>query len=204
MKFPFNRQVCIFIMGVILVANSVYANTTIIAIRTEKAVFIGADSKAVPLPAPKCKIEQAGDIFFAITGTPAFSSQWIEIPLKPQETVFDFHDIIRDLGMTKIPIANKVFRIEEVLRTNLPLILEGMRETYANFCIDYPRNKIVIGVVIAGIENNIPVLYVREAKITTDCIEPVAIDIKTVNHAEPPKAMMSRPFVEQGATLPIS
>ncbi len=179
-----------------------YANTTIITIRTGNAVFIGADSKAVPLPTPKCKIEQAGDIFFAITGSPAFFFQWIEISGERQETIFDFHDVIRTIGMTNFSIDDKVSQIETVLRSTLLFMLENMqRIDQKTFCANYPRDKIVLGVVIAGIENNIPVFYVREARITTECIEPVAIDIKIVNHSEPPKSINVNISGEQDAIL---
>ncbi len=161
--------------------------TTIVAIRAENGIFIGADSKAGGSPVKACKIFQSGNIFFAFSGHPTIKITLIEIPRKPVETkIFSIYEIVAEIAVAQAPINKKIEAFEATIRAVLPPIMESVRQNdLDHFCVEFFKgDKIILSAVIVGVVNNIPVLYGRQFKITTNCEEAVIIDVTSINLAD--------------------
>lgn len=132
--------------------------TTIVAVKTPKEIYIGADSKVTDTfgntaaNAQACKIVQAGSLFFAYAGFARDNQTGFSIPQialdalnqKPEASIAERVDIL-----TKTVV--------EKLNVELPLLKQSSFPTY--------REKIdgrtFLKILVAGFEKNKPVVLLR-------------------------------------------
>ncbi len=181
-----NLKICSSLVALIFTfffSISISAATTVVAIRTEKSVFIGADSK-IGDSSKRCKISQAGDVFFAFAGYPIIMWDILNVPHSPiKKEAFNIYKIIAEIELMNAPIAKKVETFESITRDTLTKILEITRQNDpVAFCRRFVEgDKPTLSVIIAGVDHAVPVLYGREFRITTKCEEPVVLAVTPMN-----------------------
>ncbi len=148
-------------------SNTAFA-TSIVAVRNDNEIVIGADSKTMltggdgsrlePESIEKCKIVQVGNLFFASAGSAGIGSVEFFGNTDPE---FNMKEAIaKGLG-GKGDIADKVKKLERVLVGNLTQIAEKARQDNAAFMLKRFVNQPIHTVLIAGSDNNDLVLMVR-------------------------------------------
>jgi hypothetical protein len=168
---------------------SVSTATTLVAVRDDKGIFIAADGKWIGEEANRCKIGQSGDIFFGLASTPLIKEETFYILRPPTEReVFNAYKIIDDAARVPSRITRKIDIIETRLVTALTSILEYIRGKYPSKfqSIFLKDDKVVLSVVIAGIDHSTPMLYGREFKLTSDCCTPVTLHVERRNYTHQP------------------
>jgi hypothetical protein len=151
-------------------SSTVFA-TSIVAVRASNEIVIGADSKTTLLPGSgageaggiaKCKIVQAGDLFFASAGSAGVGPADFPGHLYPQ---FDLTKIIAKSLQGDGPIADRVKNLETVLVANLTLIAEKAQQEDAAFFLKRFVGHVLDTIIIGGIQNGEPVLMVRAFRL---------------------------------------
>jgi hypothetical protein len=151
----------------ILTSTFVFAHsaiaTTIIAIRTDKEIFLGTDSKIKierDRPTTQCKIRQIGDLYIAFTGKPVL------IKYK-----FDAYDIAAKAFSTKGTVADKVTVLEKELQKRMEPALDAMRNsdaaTFNKWYAEDVKDRMALQVIVAGNQDGIPVLCTLEYRINS-------------------------------------
>lgn len=167
--------------------SSIAIASTVIGIRTANEIILGADSKAAGSDAMACKIIEAGDIYFAFSGRPSINivvTTISHIPIK--EKAFDAAELAVKVGKAGGSIASRVALFDSAIKANLFPILQFIWENQRDhFCKTFlVGDQIVLTAIIAGIENNIPVLYKRSYHIANNCETPVALKVDPVNRID--------------------
>jgi hypothetical protein len=151
-------------------SSTVFA-TSIVAVRDSDQIVIGADSKTTLLPGSgageagsiaKCKIVQAGDLFFASAGSAGIGPVDFPGDIYPR---FDLREIIARGLQGSGGIIDKVKNLETVLAANLTLIAEKARQEDAVFFLRRFVGHTVDTVIIGGIQDGEPVLLVRTFRL---------------------------------------
>ncbi len=143
--------------------------TSIVAVRSNDEIVIGADSKTTLTSAgsgagniAKCKIVQAGNLFFASAGYAGIGPAEFPVAVDPE---FDLKEIIakglRGNGM----IGDKVDRLEKVVVANLARIAEEARQDNAAFFAARFLNHPAYTIMVGGIEQGELILIVRTFKL---------------------------------------
>ena len=147
----------------LLPAMAVFAAraTTIVAVKTRKEIFIGADSKVTDTfgsasANQACKIVQAGDAFFAYAGFARDIQTGFSIPqigmdalnLEPELAI-----AARTETLTKTVI--------EKLNVELPLLKQNSFVTYR----EKIEGQTFLRILVAGFEKGKPVLLVRKFRL---------------------------------------
>jgi hypothetical protein len=145
--------------------------TSIVAIRDGDEIVIGADSKTTLLPGSgaaaagsiaKCKIIQAGNLFFASAGSAGIGPASVPGDIYPE---FDLSGIIAKGLQGSGRIADKVRNLETVLAANLTRIAEKARKEDAAFFLTRFLRRTIDTIIIGGIEDGQPVLMVRSFRL---------------------------------------
>jgi hypothetical protein len=147
--------------------------TSVVAVRNNDEIVIAADSKTTltqawdsmgePESIAKCKIVQAGNLFFASAGSAGIGS--VE-SYGNVDSVFNLKEVIAKGLAGKGRIADKVNKLEKVLVINLAQIAEKARQDDAAFFLERFVKHPIHSVIIAGLENEELVLMVRTFKLS--------------------------------------
>jgi hypothetical protein len=160
---------CIFI--VLLLPSGVCA-TSVVAVRNNDEIVIGADSKTTltrvnynlrePDGIAKCKIVQAGNLFFASAGSAGIGP--VDLP-GYVDPAFNLKELItRGLGRDG-DIGERVRNMEKVLLLNLTQIAEKVRKDNPVFFLQKFVQYPVHTIIIAGLEDEELILMVRTFRL---------------------------------------
>ncbi len=152
-----------FLIAVVMIQflSSVTRATTIVAVKTQNEIVIGADSKVTDTfgnasANQACKIVQAGNVFFAYAGFARDTRTNFSIPqiaadalnFKPELSVTEKTKILADTVAAKLNIE-------------LPLLKKSEWVTYR----EKIEGKIFLKIIVAGFEKNKPVILVRKFRL---------------------------------------
>lgn len=160
-----------FFLVLLLLPSGVSA-TSIVAVRNDDEIVIGADSKTTltqvyynvrePEDIAKCKIVQAGSLFFASAGSAGLGP--VDMPgyVSPE---FNLKELIAHGLRGDGKIGEKVTNLEKLLVLNLTQIAERVRKDNPAFFLQkfvrYPAHTIII----AGLEDENLILMVRTFRL---------------------------------------
>jgi hypothetical protein len=168
------RSLLTLTVSLLLLPSSAFA-TSIVAVRNNDEIVIGADSKTTltqvyenvrePEGVVKCKIVQAGRLFFASAGSAGIGPVALRGHIDPEFNVKEL--IARGLG-GEGKIGEKVRRLEKVIVLNLTQIAEKVRQDNPAFFfqrfVSYPAHTIII----AGLEDEKLILMVRTFRLVVE------------------------------------
>ena len=131
------------------------SQTTIVAIRTPKEVWIGADSKAAAIRNKSitksvCKIRQVDSLFFAFAGLPKY-----------KKSGYDLVAVVNEACRNGGTISNKVKTFDTLIAAPLSRALKRIKRYQPAYFHQEIEGKAVIQVLFAGIENGAPVFFMR-------------------------------------------
>lgn len=147
------------IIAILLIIPSNLANaTTIVVARAANEIVIGADSKVTDtygkeLDSQVCKIQQVGNLFFAVEGL-----------LRDKATGFNVPEIVSRALQLKpdATAAEKVNILTGFLTTELFAELNRVRRDSADEFHTKLEGQTFLRIVVAGFENNRPLVFVRQ------------------------------------------
>ncbi|MCL5024270.1 MAG: hypothetical protein M1497_13080 [Nitrospirae bacterium] len=153
------------IFALLSFASSTAFATSIVAVMNNDEIVIGADSKTTLIQAgrgkgdpeniTKCKIVQAGNLFFASAGSAGIG------PAGAVDPEFDIRETIARGLLTGGGIDEKVGNLEKALVAGLTRIAEEARQDNAAFFLKSFVGQPVHTVIIGGLDNGELVLRVR-------------------------------------------
>jgi hypothetical protein len=160
------------IFVILFLAPSNAFATSIVAVKDNDVIVIGADSKTTLTSAgngvgdagsiQKCKIVQAGNLFFASAGYAGISQAGFPGNVEPE---YDLKEIIAKELQGDGSIADKVGDLEKVLAANLTRIAEEARKDNAAFFLTRFVRHPVHTIIVGGIDNGELVLMVRTFRL---------------------------------------
>jgi hypothetical protein len=165
------------IIGIVVflsVASSTAFATSIVAVKNNDEIVIGADSKttltsvgtgaAGPAEITKCKIVQEGDLFFASAGSAGIGPAGLPGDVDRE---FDLKEIIAEGLRGNGSIADKVGNLERLLVANLTRMAEKVRQDNPAFFLAKFVKSPVHTVIVGGRDNGELVLMVRTFRLIT-------------------------------------
>ena len=145
--------------------------TSVIAVRTPDEIVIGADSflgnESGHQVATICKIRQARDTFFAVSGVPIVQGEGID---------FNIYKIASAIFSRKLPIEERIETYDAIVKWNLIKIVDRVRTDEALFDLVYHSQgnvAISLTVVLAGTE--FPIVYNIDHIVMSSVYEPAII-----------------------------
>lgn len=159
------RIISIFII-MSLLSSTAFA-TSIVAVRNNDEIVIGADSKTTLISAfsvedpkgiSKCKIVQTGNIFFASAGSVGIGPAGVPGNIEP---ALDMREIVAKGLEGEGRIADKVDGLEKILVASLSQIAEKARQENAVFFMERFAKYPIHSVIVVGLDNEELVLLVR-------------------------------------------
>jgi hypothetical protein len=160
------------ILVILFLGSSSAFATSIVAVKDGDVIVIGADSKTTLMSAgsgigeagsiSKCKIVQAGNLFFASAGYGGVSRAGVPCDVDPE---YDLKEIIAGELQGNGSIAGKMGNLEKVLVANLTLIAEKARKDNAAFFLARFVRHPVYTIIVGGLDNGELVLMVRTFRL---------------------------------------
>jgi len=185
---PFLRNLILLLTENLLFLQCVSAQTTILAVRASNGIIIASDSlQKVIIPStcvgvPEksvrqsvCKIYQFGNIFYATSGS----------LLSNPMTGFIGDKVIAKAFQKDKDIADNVDRFGNELQDPLKEAIENVKIEYPDYFEQNIFNHEPVQLLIAGIENGVPILMTRGFKVASSLGEPVRIEINKQGCKEP-------------------
>jgi hypothetical protein len=164
-------RILIGILVFLSLGFSTASATSVVAVRNDDEIVIGADSKTTltaigepgePESVPKCKIVQTGSLFFASAGSagvgPAVHGGDFEPELDLKKTIAE--GLLGDGG-----IDERVRNLEKVLVSDLTRIAEEARQENTAFFLQRFVRHPVHTVIVGGLQDGEPVLIVRTFRL---------------------------------------
>jgi len=146
--------------------------TSVVAVRDDDEIVIGADSKTTltrtggdadgPESIAKCKIVQTGNLFFASAGFAGIGPAGPGGDVDPE---FDLKETIAEGLLGSGGIAGKVGNLERVLVADLTRIAEEARRDNASFFLKRFVRHPVHTFIVGGLDNGELVLMVRTFRL---------------------------------------
>lgn len=177
------RIISIFII-MFLISSTAFA-TSIVAVRNNNEIVIGADSKTSltpmlnsvgdPKSIAKCKIVQVGNIFFASAGFAGIGTEKFPGNIDPE---FNLEEIIVNALKGKWSIADKLNNLEKILVANLSQIAEKARLENAAFFVDRFVKYPMYSIIVAGSDNEELILMARTFKLIISPSGSLTFDIR--------------------------
>jgi hypothetical protein len=172
----FFSSLILLLAGNFLFSQRVSAQTTIVAIRASNGIIIASDSlQKIIIPGPDapaksirqsvCKIYQLGNIFYAASGL-----------LSNPKTGFDVDKVIAESFQKDADIADNASRFEKEIQKSLKEALENVKIESPNYFEQSIYSGDIVQILIAGIENNVPILVVLGFTVVSSLHEPVRIE----------------------------
>ena len=175
----FFASLILLLAGNFLFSQRVSAQTTIVGIRASNGIIIASDSLQkfiIPSTGPDapaksiresvCKIRQLGNIFYAISGSLVSNTK----------TGFDVDKVIAESFQKDADIADNASRFEKEIQKPLEEALENVKIEHPNYFEQSIYSHDFIQILIAGIENNVPILVVLGITVVSSLHEPVRIE----------------------------
>jgi hypothetical protein len=154
-----------------LASSSAFA-TSIVAVKDGDVIVIGADSKTTLTSAAsgvgeagsisKCKIVQAGNLFFASAGYGGIGRTGSPCGVDPE---YDLKDIITGELRGNGSISDKMGNLEKVLVATLTRIAEKARKDNAAFFLTRFAKHPVYTVIVVGLDNGELILLARTFRL---------------------------------------
>jgi hypothetical protein len=165
------QRILALFMVLLLLPSAAFA-TSIVAVRNNDEIVIGADSKttltqvydSVPEPqgVVKCKIVQAGGLFFASAGSAGIGRITLGGYVEPE---FDVKELVARGLSGEGKIREKVGGLEKLLVLNLTQLAEKIRRDNPAFFMQRFLKNPVHTIIIAGLEDEKLVLMVRTFRL---------------------------------------
>ena len=161
-KLTNNQLARLLITGVLIQSLSSAAKaTTIVAVKTDTEIVIGADSKVTDTFGNAsikqvCKIVQAGNVFFAYAGFARDSKTGFSIPQIASAALNQKPGL--SIG-EKTKILTRL--VTEKLNAEIPLLKKNDFVTYR----EKIEGKIFLRILVAGFEKDKPVLLLRQFRL---------------------------------------
>ncbi|MFZ3136144.1 MAG: hypothetical protein WA126_01995 [Thermodesulfovibrionales bacterium] len=154
-------------------------STSIISIRTAKDIFIGADSFVGDISeyqvGTDCKIRQAGNVFFAISGKPI---------VKVEGGNLDIFKIAKDIFSRNIPIQERITTYDLIVKWNLIKIIDAIRHKSDIFNLFKRGDSIAVSITIVMKGDMFPVAYHIDHNVISSSEEPAMIKSVIINSTE--------------------
>ncbi len=177
------RIISIF-LSMFLISSTAFA-TSIVAVRNNDEIVIGADSKTTLTPVcsgveypqriAKCKIVQAGEIFFASAGSAGIGPAKFPGNIDPE---FNLKELIAKALEGEGSLAEKVDHLEKILVVNLSQIAERARQENAAFFMERLAQYPIHSVIIAGLDNEQLVVMARTFRLSISPSGSLSFDIR--------------------------
>ncbi|MFH0845770.1 MAG: hypothetical protein V1930_09845 [Pseudomonadota bacterium] len=141
-------------------AGPVFAQTTLVAIRTPQEIWIGADSK-VNLLLPKavsrsgCKIRQVGNFFIGYAGLAEYT-----------KTNYDLVTLVNEACMKGGTLEDKVRAFDGVIVNPLSHALKYIKRTHSRYYRQKIHGKAAVQIVFAAVEEGVPIIHVRYLNVS--------------------------------------
>ncbi len=153
--------------------------TSIVAVRNSDEIVIGADSKTTltlvqsggQTSLTKCKIVQAGDLFFASAGSAGIGPAGLPGNISPE---FDLKETIAAELRGDGTMKEKVDRLEKVLVADLTRIAEKVKQDNPSFFLQKFVNAPVHTVIVGGTDKGELVLMVRTFSLISSPFRPLS------------------------------
>jgi hypothetical protein len=175
--FQNSLRVCVFLL-IGLIADGTghaQAQTSIVGIRTANTIVIGSDglnrNRFTGETKKRCKIQQIKNVVFSA------ASSYGENP----QTNFSVWDIAREACQEEGTVQEKMKRFVATVEPRLVAELERMRNISLDAYRKSVENKIMLQAMIAGFDNNVPVLLIREFVLTNTDTSPVLFRVIPTN-----------------------
>jgi len=174
-KIPYAYSTGIILLLCFFPFQLALGQTSIVAIRLNDQVVVGADSKIhleeatglkIPVSEPICKIGKGDGFFFATSGL-----------LAVKETGYNANKIISEAPKINGTIEQKIERLEEMIKTPLTESLERHRRVYP---WNYPYTsgtKPALEIVFLAVEKDSPFLLRRDFIPITSAFDSVEMNI---------------------------
>jgi hypothetical protein len=154
-----------------LTSSSAFA-TSIVAVKDGDVIVIGADSKTTLTSEAnavgeagsisKCKIVQAGNLFFASAGYGGIGRTGSPCGVDPE---YDLKDIITGELRGNGSISDKMGNLEKVLGATLTRIAEKARKDNAAFFLTGFAKHFVYTIIVGGLDNGELILLARTFRL---------------------------------------
>jgi len=174
--------------------DSFLSGTTVVAIRNDNQVTVGADSKGTWYGKQKttqthCKIRQTGSLFYAFAMMTEHPQSGYSIPA-----------IVNQVSQSNGSILQKAAFFENIVRDPIIRALEMIRRDYPD---DFKRKHLkdpVLQIIFFGFEVNAPVLLARQFRVntSTDGSLQLTIDRNDCPGMECPKGLARLTMGEHG------
>jgi hypothetical protein len=134
------------------------APTTIVVVRTPTVIYIGADSRITDIrnesrTSTACKIRRAGDLFYAFSGFPRIPG------VKP-----GLMEIIQVAAEGGGSITEMVEAFDDTIADTWSGGLQKLKQKHPKFYKEEIRDRNLLQIAIAGIQNRKPVFFMRHLK----------------------------------------
>ena len=170
---------------ILLFMSSTAFATSIVAVRNNDEIVIAADSKTTlttvgasvgePESIAKCKIVQAGNLFFASAGSAGIGPVEFFGNLDP---LFNLKEVIAEGLAGEGRIVDRVNNLEKVLTINLANIAEKARQDNAAFFLERFVKYPIHTLIVAGLDNEELVLMVRTFKLIISPSGSISFEIR--------------------------
>lgn len=178
------RRKSVFIIFFLLAPVSAFS-TSIVAVRSPGEIVIGADSSTTltridnesenPKCMEKCKIVQAGDVFFASAGFAGVGPARRPGSIYPE---FNLKKIIIKGLASKGTINAKLDNLEKTLVMELSGIAGKAKKDSPAFFVEKFARRPLFTLIIAGLEDGIPVLMVRTFRLKSLAEGAMSFDVE--------------------------
>ena len=176
------RMTSIFVI-LFLMSSTAFA-TSIVAVRSNDEIVIGADSKTSLTPMlnnmtdpkgiEKCKIVQTGNIFFASAGFAGIGPAKFPGNIDPE---FNIAEIIVNALKGEGSIECKVNNLEKILVANLSQIVEKERVENAAFFADRFVRYPIFSIIVVGFDNDDLIIMDRTFKLIISPLGSLSFEI---------------------------
>jgi hypothetical protein len=170
-------------MLLLLLSSPAFA-TSVVAVRNNDEIVMGADSKTTLTPAfdrsgtpdavTKCKIVQTGNLFFASAGSAGIVPATLRLNGDPD---LDLKEVIAEVLGGEGGIGEKVDNLEKILAVSLTQIAEKARQESAAFFLERFVKRPLHTVIIAGLDHEELVLMVRTFRLVVSMSGALSVEI---------------------------
>ena len=159
---------------------SIANSTSVITVRTPDEIIIGADSFLGNEDGNQigtiCKIRQAGETFFAVSGVPLVRGAGID---------FDTYKIATAIFSRKLPIEERLAIYDAIVKWNLIKVIDRVRQDKALFDLVYNhKDNVALSLTVAMTGGVFPTAYRIEHTVMSSANEPARISSVTKNYTD--------------------
>lgn len=162
-----------------LLINSVAAQTTIVAARSQKEVVLAADSRGTSATDPQkstqiCKIARCGKMYVGLAGFYKISVNGVS---------FDAPQILAQSCTEDRSSRDQVATFERLASRSLTRFLQEVQKREPFYYADQVRQQTGLNLVFIGYENNLPFILSRDFILPSTVQEPAGVKMRRRNQA---------------------